>query len=86
MNKKKGFVQLIIMLLIAILALSYFGIDLEQAFTKPLFKKNLVFTWNTAKSVWVNYIYNPITGIFDKDEAEGDQIDELLNQSGEVEM
>lgn len=65
-KSQRGIVQLVIILLIAILSLSYFGIDLEQAVTKPLFKKNLIFTWNTAKSVWVNYIYDPVKGIFIK--------------------
>lgn len=80
LKKQSGFVQLVIILLIAILALSYFGIDLEQAFTKPLFKKNLIFTWNTAKSVWTNYIYNPITGIFTKDEEVTTEEEKLLEE------
>ena len=66
MNKQKGFVHLIIIVLIALIAFSYFGVDLEQVFAKPLFKKNLLYTWNTVKTVWTDYIYDPLTGLFNK--------------------
>ena len=70
MKRNKGFVHLIVIILVAVIALSYFGIDLEQIFAKPLFKKNLIFTGETVKNVWTDYIYDPITGLFRKDTEE----------------
>lgn len=65
-NNQRGIIHLLVMVLIAILAISYFGIDLEEVFSRPLLKKNLVFTWTKTKEAWENYVYNPISGIFDK--------------------
>ena len=67
MKKNKGFVHLVIIILVAIIAFSYFGIELQEVFGKPLLKKNLAYTWEVTKNVWTNYVYGPITGIFDKD-------------------
>ncbi len=71
MKNQKGFVQLLILLLVVLIALSYFGIDLEQVFAKPLIRKNVVFTWNTAQRVWNDYIYDPISGLFNKNDNTG---------------
>lgn len=78
MKGNKGFVHLIIIVLVAIIALSYFGIDLEQVFAKPLFQKNLSFTWHIVTDAWTTYVYDPITGLFHKNGSE--QI--LLNDTG----
>jgi hypothetical protein len=71
-RRQRGIVQLLIMIIVALIALSYFGIDLEQVFTKPLLKKNIVFTWDKTKEVWTNYVYEPITSIFDKKDGDAD--------------
>jgi len=82
-RNQRGIVQLIVLILIAILALSYFGIDLEQAFSKPLLAKNLSFTWNKTVEIWNNYIYGPISGILGKDdspESESGNADGITNE------
>jgi hypothetical protein len=53
-------------ILIGIIALSYVGIDLEQAFTTPLLKKNLSFTWKETKIIWNEYVYGPVHNLFNK--------------------
>ncbi len=66
LKSQRGIVQLVIILLIALITLSYFGIDLEQVVTKPLLKKNVVFTWNKTQEVWNDYIYKPVSNIFNR--------------------
>lgn len=62
----RGIVQLIVILLIAIVLVSYFGIDLQQAFTTPLLKKNLEFTWSLVVYAWNNYIYGPLSNLMNQ--------------------
>ncbi len=67
-NAPAGFIRTIVLILIAILLLSYFGIDLRQAATTPLFKQNLQFTWEVIQRIWNDYIYVPLTHLFKRDQ------------------
>lgn len=65
-NQNRGIIRTIVIVIIGIILLSYFGIDLEQVSKSDLLKKNLAFTWDTTKNLATNYIYNPISHIFSK--------------------
>ena len=60
MKTNRGIVRTIILIAVAILLLSVFGIDLQEAVKEPLLKKNFQFIWTGTKNTWTNYIYNPI--------------------------
>ncbi|OHA17628.1 MAG: hypothetical protein A2664_03335 [Candidatus Taylorbacteria bacterium RIFCSPHIGHO2_01_FULL_46_22b] len=65
--RQRGIIQLVILILIAIILVSYFGIDLQNAFTTPLLKKNLWFTWELIKDGFINYVYNPLMHLIQRD-------------------
>ncbi|HEY4498616.1 MAG TPA: hypothetical protein VJH94_00970 [Candidatus Paceibacterota bacterium] len=71
-NDQRGIIHLIVLIFVALLALSYFGIDLEEVFTKPLLKKNINFTWDKSKEIWTDYVYEPIMNIFNKKDGDTD--------------
>ncbi|OHA26331.1 MAG: hypothetical protein A3C06_04805 [Candidatus Taylorbacteria bacterium RIFCSPHIGHO2_02_FULL_46_13] len=70
-TKQRGFVKTIILILIALIALSYFGIDLEQATKGPLFVKNVSFTWHVIEKVWTDYIWHPLSSFLPKTSTGG---------------
>jgi hypothetical protein len=65
-NDQRGIIKTIVIVLIGIILLSYFGIDLQKATQTDLFRKNLSFTWDTVVMVWTDYIYGPVVGLFHK--------------------
>lgn len=65
-NSQRGIVKTILIVLIGIIILSYFGINLQQVTQSDLLKKNLAFTWGIVTTTWTNYVYEPIIGIFHK--------------------
>ncbi len=73
-NTRRGFIQLAVLILIGLVAVSYIGIDLEEVFTTPLLKKNLSFTWEKTKDIWTTYIYNPALKVFNKNDSSEDEI------------
>jgi len=59
-NYQKGIIKTIVIVLIGIVFLSYFGIDLEQATKSDLLRKNLSYSWEVVKSTWNNYIVGSV--------------------------
>ena len=59
MNRKGGFIQLIIIIVIGLLILSYFGISLQGVVESPVGQSNLHYVTNGISYVWVNYLSVP---------------------------
>ncbi len=83
-NKESGFIKMIILIIIAIAILSYYGVDIKDFFTSPQFQKNFGYvtefikdTWSnylakpTAKiwEIWINYVWTPFLNILPKAKA-----------------
>ncbi len=64
-NKEKGIVRAIIIIIVAILVLSYFGINLRQVATSPTAESNFSYIWSGVVSVWDNYLKAPTIQAYD---------------------
>ncbi|MEK7652354.1 MAG: hypothetical protein AAB334_00150 [Patescibacteria group bacterium] len=63
MTKKQtsgGLVKLVILIVIAILVLSYLGFDLKTSIESDQTQGNLKYVWGFAIDVWQNYLKGPI--------------------------
>lgn len=56
MTANQGFIKLIILLLMAVIVLGFFGISLKAVFTKETVRGNLEFVWQAVRYVWDNYL------------------------------
>ncbi len=80
-NKEQGLVKMIILIVVAIAVLSYFGVDIKAFFTSEQFQKNMGYIWTFIKDgwnnylaapagavwgIWVNYVWTPLVGIIKK--------------------
>lgn len=64
-NKQKGIVRTIIIIIIALLVISYLGINLRQLATSPTTESNFSYVWNGTVYIWDNYLETPVTNIYD---------------------
>lgn len=60
-NRKRssGFIKAIIIIVIALIVLGYFGFNVAEIVKQPTVKGNLDFAYNGAKYVWSNYLSGP---------------------------
>ncbi len=58
-NKQHGLIKLIILIVIAIAVLSWYGIDIKEFFMSEQMQKNLGYIWNFIKEIWTNYLAGP---------------------------
>lgn len=66
MSGERGFLRLIIIIIVALLVISYFGINIRQVVESPTTKDNFAYTATTTVSVWNNYLKTPVTYVWDK--------------------
>lgn len=64
MATNQGLIKLIILLIIAIIVLGYFGISLKAIFGQETVRGNLDFVWQTASYVWENYLKSPVIWVW----------------------
>lgn len=65
-EKQKGFVKAIIIILIALIVLGYFGFNVQNIIQSPMVQKNLNYGWSMVSYVWRNYLEAPAIFIWDK--------------------
>ena len=53
---QKGIVGVIVLIIIAIVLFSYFGINLKELSDKPIFKENLSFIREISITIWNSYL------------------------------
>lgn len=63
-NKQRGIVRTIIIIVIALLVISYFGINLRQVATSPTSESNFSYVWGGVVYVWDNYLEVPVTDAY----------------------
>ena len=54
-------IKWIIILIILILVLSYFGINIQQVVNSPTSQSNISYVWSGVTYVWNNYLSVPFT-------------------------
>ncbi len=60
-----GFLQIILIIVIAVIALGYFGIKLTDILASPIVRENLEFLWNTAREIWNSFLSEPAHWIWE---------------------
>lgn len=58
-NQKTGLIRTIILIVIAIIVISFFGFDLQGIIEAPQTQKNLSYVWGFVVMVWDNYLSVP---------------------------
>ncbi len=58
-NKEGGLIKMIILIIIAIAVLSWFGVDIKNFFESAQVQKNFGYVWSFIKDVWSNYLVEP---------------------------
>jgi len=66
MKNQTGFIKLIILIIIVIFILSYFGINLRSIVDSETFQNNLNYAWESVKYVWHTYLADPARYLWDK--------------------
>lgn len=64
-NHKRGIVALIVIIVIAVIILGYFGFDLQRIFESPQVRENLIFLWELIKVPFM-WLFNFITSLIDQ--------------------
>jgi amino acid transporter len=63
-NKQGGLIKLIIIIVIAIAILSYYGFDIKNFFTSPQAQKNFSYVWDFITETWTNYLAEPASKVW----------------------
>ena len=56
---QEGLIKLLILIILAVIVLGFFGISLKAIFQKETVKDNLMFVWDMASYVWSRYLTAP---------------------------
>jgi len=59
-NQKGGFIKFLVLFIIVIIVISYFGIDLRAIVESPETQGNLGYVWGLAVTVWEGYLERPL--------------------------
>jgi len=63
---KKGLIKTIIIIVIALIILGYFGFNISDIINGPTVQSNLHSAWNFVYNLWNNYLSVPFTFFWDK--------------------
>lgn len=61
----RGLIRTIILVVIALLILSYFGFNLREIATSPTSKANFTYVKEVVSNIWNNYLRKPAEYVFD---------------------
>lgn len=57
---------MIIVIIIALIILGYFGFDIQKIITSDTVHRNLTYVWDFVKTFWTNYLAAPVIFFWDK--------------------
>lgn len=61
LNDGRGFIWIIIIIVIALLVLSYYGFSLRNLANSPTTQDNFSYIWNNIVYIWNTYLEGPAT-------------------------
>jgi len=64
--KKKGLIKMIVVIVIALIILGYFGFNIKDIIESDSVQTNLQYVWGFVKTFWNNYLAAPIIFVWDK--------------------
>jgi hypothetical protein len=63
-NRTAGFIKAVLVIVIALIVLGYFGFRLDDIFGREAVAHNLSVAWGFVKRVWNNYLLRPTLWIW----------------------
>lgn len=64
-KRSHGFIKLIILIVIGLVILGYFGLNIKDILASPVVKENLAYAWELAKTLWHNWLQAPAQWVFE---------------------
>ena len=64
MNTNKGFIQIVVLIVIILIVLGYFGLNIRDIIDSPAVSDNLSYAWGVVVHVWQNYLAAPVAYLF----------------------
>ena len=61
-----GFIKTILIIVIALVALGFFGYNLREITSSPAVRDNLIFVSELLVKIWHNFILTPILWLWEK--------------------
>mgnify|MGYP000964894786 CR=1 FL=1 len=61
---ERGFIKWILLIIVALLVISYFGINLRELISSPTTQDNFAYTATTTVTFWNKYLKEPTTYIW----------------------
>ena len=65
-TNNKGLIKAIIVIVIALIILGYFGFNVGDIINGPTVQANLHTAWDIVSKIWNNYLAGPVIYIWDK--------------------
>jgi hypothetical protein len=62
--RERGIVTTIIVIVVALLVLSYYGFNLRSTVESPTTQSNFSYAWNGVEYVWDTYLKTPATYLY----------------------
>lgn len=63
---KRGLIKMIVIIVVALLIISYFGINIRALVSAPTTQDNFSYVATTSVSIWNNYLKAPTTYVWNK--------------------
>ncbi|MCR4274800.1 MAG: hypothetical protein NUW02_01995 [Candidatus Campbellbacteria bacterium] len=60
----QGFIKIILIIVIALIVLGYFGLNITDILASPVVKENLAWFWNFLTHIWSTYLSGPATWLW----------------------
>lgn len=66
MKGNRGFIKMILLIVIALIVLGFFGYNLRDIVNKPVVHDNLAYVWGIVVYLWNTFIVAPFVWLYDK--------------------
>ncbi|HXK39343.1 MAG TPA: hypothetical protein VJ837_00720 [Candidatus Paceibacterota bacterium] len=60
-----GFVKIILLIVVGLVVLGYFGINIADVLASPVVRDNLAYAWDVTLRVWDSYLQVPAEWLWD---------------------
>ena len=61
---ERGFIRTILLIIVILLVISYFGINLRQLVSSPTTQDNMSYAWSTVMYIWDSFLKVPATALW----------------------
>ncbi len=61
-----GFIKLILLIVIALVVLGFFGYDIRDILSAPKVHDNLTYVWGLVAKLWNNFLAEPIQWVWER--------------------